>query len=123
MVAMTTMLMSAGDIFTLGSRANLIAVGIALIIIGYLIRQRASRYSITDMAIDAAWRTAKARGHTATELEDKVRQIAGEQSNVLRARLVAGHAARHVWGQLLGTIGFWVIIIGLAALLGAWLRG
>jgi hypothetical protein len=123
MVAMTTMLMSAGDIFTLGSRANLIAVGIALIVTGYLIRQRASRYSITDMAIDAAWRTAKARGHTATELEDKVRQIAGEQSNVQRARLVAGHAARHVWGQLLGTIGFWVIIIGLAALLGAWLRG
>jgi hypothetical protein len=120
MLTMLSMLMTAADIFTIGSRANLLAIGAVLIVVGYMIRQRASRSSLTDMAIDAAWQTAKAHGHTPTELESKARQIVDEQSNVQRAKLVASHAARHVWAQVLGTIGFWVIVVGLAAWLGAW---
>jgi hypothetical protein len=117
-----TMLMTAADVFILGSRANLIAFGIVAIVIGLLIRHRASRYSLTDMAVDAAWQTAKARGHTQTDLEDKVREIAAEQSNVRRAKLVAGHAARHVWSQVLSMIGLTVVVVGLALLVAGWFR-
>lgn len=117
-----TMFVAAADVFALGSRANLIALGIVAIVIGLIIRQRASRYSLTDMAVDAAWQTAKARGHTPTELESKVREIASEQSNVRRAKLVAGHAARHVWAQVLATIGTTVVVLGLALLVAAWFR-
>ncbi len=119
---MTMMLTSAAGIFSLGTRANLILIGVVLLVIGVMVRQRASRYSLTDMAIDAAWQTAKARGHTPTELEGKVREIASEQSNVRRAKLVAGHAARHVWAQVLGTVGVTFIALGLAALVAAWFR-
>lgn len=116
------MLVSAADIFVLGSRANLIALGAIAIVLGLIIRQRASRYNLTDMAMDAAWQTAKARGHTPTELERNVREIAAEQSNVRRAKMVAGHAARHVWSQVLGMIGLTIAVLGLALLIAAWFR-
>jgi hypothetical protein len=122
MAAMTAMLASAADLFAFGSRANLILIGAVLLIVGFLIRQRASRYSLTDMAIDAAWQTAKARGHTQTELENKVREIASEQSNARRAKLVAGHAARHALSQVLGTVGAVIIVLGLLVLVASYFR-
>ena len=120
---MLTMLVAAADFFSFGSRANLLLIGAVFIVAGFLLRQRASRYSLTDIAIDAAWQTAKARGHTPTELEGRVREIAAEQSNVRRAKMVAGHAARHVWSEVLSKTGLAVIVLGIIVLIAAWFRG
>jgi hypothetical protein len=75
------------------------------------------------LAIDTAWEVAKNRGRVdvETELGNRLKDLRAEPSNVGRAKMVAGHAARHVAAQV-ATIAGLVALAGGAILiaLGMW---
>jgi hypothetical protein len=73
----------------------------------------ALRHDLKGLAIDTAWEVAKNRGRVdvETELGNRLKDLQAESSNVGRAKMVAGHAARHVAAQV-------ATIAGLIALVG-----
>lgn len=90
----------------------LLAAGGLLIVLGLLLMRWASRHDLKGLAIDAAWEVAKNRRlNVETELGNRVKDLGAEESNVGRAKMVAGHAARHVAAQVATIAG----LIALAA--------
>ena len=90
----------------------LLAAGGLLIVVGLLLMRWASRHDLKGLAIDAAWEVAKNRRlNVDTELGNRVQDLRAEGSNVGRAKMVAGHAARHVAAQVASIAG----LIALAA--------
>jgi hypothetical protein len=79
----------------------LLGGGGLLIILGILLFRWASHYDLKGLALDAAWQVAKNRGRldVETDLGNRLKELQAEGSNVERARMVAGHAARHVVAQ------------------------
>lgn len=102
------------------SHPYLLAGGSIALILGLLLRRWASRHDLKDLAIDAAWQVAKARGDlgTKTELGSRFENLAAETSNTGRAKLAAGYAARHAAAQIAGLAGLLGLVVG-AALIGA----
>lgn len=99
----------------------LLAAGGILMVCGLLLLRWASRYDLKGLAIDTAWEVAKNRGRVdvETELGNRLKDLRAESSNVGRAKMVAGHAARHVVAQVAGIAGLvalaaGVLLIGLA---------
>ena len=79
----------------------LLGGGGVLIILGIFLFRWASRHDLKGLALDAAWQVAKNRGRvdTETDLGNRLKELQAEESNVQRAKMVAGHAARHVVAQ------------------------
>lgn len=99
----------------------LLAGGMLLVLAGVLLWRWASRHDLKGLAVDAAWQVAKNRGNLASaadsELGQRLKDIAGDGSNVSRAAKVAGHAARHAAAQVANITGLVAMAIG-AALVG-----
>lgn len=107
------------------SHPYLLGSGLALLAIGFLLRRWASRHDFKDLAIDAAWQVAKARGDlgTQTELGNRLKELSAEGSHVARAKMAAGYAARHAAAQVAGIAGLagygiGALMIGAAFYLG-----
>ena len=95
----------------------LLVAGGLLIVCGVLLLRWASRHDLKGLAIDTAWEVAKNRGRVdvETELGNRLKDLRAESSNVGRARMVAGHAARHVAAQV-ATIAALIALAGGAIL-------
>lgn len=93
----------------------LLAAGGFLIICGLLLLRWASRYDLKGLAIDTAWEVAKNRGRVdvETELGNRLKDLRAESSNVGRAKMVAGHAARHVAAQAASVAGLVALAAGV----------
>jgi hypothetical protein len=95
----------------------MIVAGLALLVLGFFMKRWASRHDLKDLAVDAAWQVAKAKGDlTAAQSSDigqRFKELADEQSNVGRAKKVAGHAVRHVVAQVLGIAGMTAMLVGV----------
>lgn len=75
----------------------LAATGLLLILIGVLLWRWSSRHDLKGMALDAAWQVAKNRRlDVETDLGNRLKDLRSEGSNTRRAKLVAGHAVRHL---------------------------
>ncbi len=100
----------------------LLAAGGVLIICGLLLMRWASRYDLKGLAIDAAWEVAKNRRlNVETELGNRVKDLRDESSNTGRAKMVAGHAARHVAAQVATVAGLVALAAGaLMIALAVW---
>ncbi len=100
----------------------LLAAGGVLIICGLLLMRWASRYDLKGLAIDAAWEVAKNRRlNVETELGNRVKDLRDESSNTGRAKMVAGHAARHVAAQVATVAGLVALAAGaLLIALAVW---
>ncbi len=103
------------------SHPYLLAAGGVLIICGFLLLRWASRHDLKGLAIDTAWEVAKNRGRVdvETELGNRLKDLRAESSNVGRAKMMAGHAARHVAAQAasiagLGPLAAGALLIALA---------
>lgn len=99
----------------------MLAAGGLLIIAGLLLYRWASRHDLKGLAVDAAWQVAKNRGRldVDTELGNRLKEVRAEGSNVARAKMVAGHAVRHVVAQVLNVaaliaLAAGAVLIGLA---------
>lgn len=93
----------------------LLAAGGILMVCGLLLLRWASRYDLKGLAIDTAWEVAKNRGRVdvETELGNRLKDLRAESSNVGRAKMVAGHAARHVAAQAAGIAGLVALAAGV----------
>jgi hypothetical protein len=99
----------------------LLAVGLALLVAGYLLRSWASRHNLTDVAtgaaVSAAWSTV--RGGKLPSVPNEISSrfdfddVASAKTNAGRAGKVAGYAARHFLAQVVGWAGFLLMIAGL----------
>lgn len=101
----------------------LLAAGGFLIICGLLLLRWASRYDLKGLAIDTVWQVAKNRGRVdvETELGNRVKELREESTNVGRAKMVAGHAARHVAAQAASVAGLVALALGAILIaLGVW---
>lgn len=99
----------------------LLASGGMLILLGILLFRWASRHDLKGLAIDAAWQVARRRGRldTETDLGNRLKELQAERSNMRRAGMLAGHAARHFAAQAasIGALISWLagaVLIGLA---------
>ena len=107
------------------SHPYLLGGGAALIVLGILLFRWSSRYDLKGLALDTAWQVAKNRGRvdTETDLGNRLKELQAEGSNMRRAGMVAGHAARHVVAQV-ASIAALICLAAGAALIGlAWWWG
>ena len=105
------------------SHPYLLAAGGVLIICGFLLLRWASRHDLKGLAIDTAWEVAKNRGRVdvETELGNRLKDQRAESSNVGRAKMVAGHAARHVAAPVASIAGLVALAAGaLLIALAVW---
>ena len=92
----------------------LLGSGGVLVLLGILLYRWASRYDLKDLALDAAWQVAKNRGRldVETDLGNRLKELEAEGSNVERAKMVAGHAARHVAAQAMNVAALICLAVG-----------
>lgn len=102
------------------SHPYLLGAGLVLAVIGLLLRRWASRHDLKDLAVDAAWQVAKARGDlgTETELGNRLKGLAAA-STVERAKMTAGYAGRHALAQVAGLAGLLGLVAGAALIASA----
>lgn len=96
-----------------------------LIIFGVLLFRWASRHDLKGLALDAAWQVAKNRGRldVETDLGNRFKELQARDSNVERARMVAGHAARHIVAQAMTVAALVCFAVGaLLIAAGVWWR-
>jgi len=102
----------------------ILGVGIAALVVGYLLRRWASRHDLVDVATDAAlsaaWSTVTRRRLPGVpeEISSRVRDVTNEASHVGKAGKVAGMAARHVLAQAAALAGLVLLVLGIG-LVGA----
>ena len=93
---------------------------VAVLAIGILLRRFAARHSMTGLiassARDAAFASLKARKmpEVPGALGAKFTDLRDTQSNVGRAKKVAGYGIRHFLAQAFGIAGLVAIVAGLA---------
>lgn len=102
------------------SHPYLLAFGGVLLVMGFWLWRWASRHDLKGMAVDAAWQIAKARGDlkAETELGNRIKDLAGDASNVSRARKATGYAVRHVLAQA-ASIAAALAMLGGAGIMAA----
>lgn len=103
----------------------LLATGVLLLAVGWLLFRWSGRHDMKGLAIDAAWTAAKTRGKSAMtpEIQAKIDAFNADASTVGRTKQVAGMAARHFIAQAAGIAGL-IGLIGGAGLIaaGLWWR-
>lgn len=94
----------------------LLAAGIALLVLGLLLRRWSGRHSLTDQLTDAAWEAVKARdaGVIGREIKGKLDDINRSESLLGKAGSAAGYGIRHVVAQVVGIVGILALVAGLA---------
>jgi len=90
-------------------------VGLALIVVGFLMWRIASRWDLKGHAVDSALKSAwHRRVVVSDELSDRYRDVRDAPTHMSRAGKVAGHAARHFAAQVLSIGSLIAFAIGLA---------
>lgn len=101
----------------------LLAVGLALLVAGFVMWRIASRWDLKGHAVDSALKSAwHRRVVVSDELSERYRDVRDAPSHVHRAGRVAGHAARHFAAQALsiGSMISFALGVGLAVLAVMW---
>lgn len=95
---------------------TLLAIGLAVFVLGVLLRRWASRHSLTDQLTDAAWEAVKARdaGVIGREVKGKLDEINQAGSSIGKAKAAAGYGIRHAIAQVVGIAGLVAALGGLA---------
>lgn len=103
------------------SHPYLLGGGVVLVVVSLWLRNWASRHDLKDLALDAAWQVAKARGDltTETELGNRLKGLSAEGSSVGRARMAAGYAVRHTIAQVAALAGLAGLIAGAGLIAAA----
>jgi hypothetical protein len=105
-------------------RPSLLLIGLAVFIVGWLLRRWAARHDmmgmVTGAATGAAWQAVKGRKvpDIPDALKSKMNEFQAEGSNAGRAKKVAGYAARHFIAQVVGVMG-WIALLGGLGLMAA----
>jgi hypothetical protein len=93
----------------------LLGVGLALIVVGFLMWRIAGRWDLKGQAVESALKSAWHRRVVVSEdLSDTYRDVRDAPTHMSRAGKVAGHAARHVAAQALSITSLVAFAIGLA---------
>jgi H+/gluconate symporter-like permease len=99
---------------------TLLAIGLLVMVIGFLLRRWASRHNLmTGMAgglKQAAFDTVRSKGANLQHnpLSDKLHQVAAQGSHTGKAKVAAGFAIKHFLSQAVGIAGWIAMIGGLA---------
>jgi|LNFM01.1.fsa_nt_gb hypothetical protein len=93
----------------------LLGVGLALIVVGFLMWRIAGRWDLKGQAVESALKSAWHRRVVVSEdLSDTYRDVRDAPTHMSRAGKVAGHAARHVAAQALSIASLAAFAIGVA---------
>lgn len=96
----------------------LLAAAAALLVIGFLLMRWASRYDVTGLAADAAWRVAKNRGRidvkaeAADMLNEQFGHIREDAERIGYARAAAKHGAGFFLAKFVGIAGIVLMLVG-----------
>lgn len=104
---------------------GLLIGGGVLLILGFLLWQRMSRYDLKGAAIDSAWHVALGRrtAESPTPIEEKFHDIASAQTVTGKATRAAGTVIGHFVAQVVSLIALVMMLIGVLLLaLGIWWR-
>lgn len=107
------------------SKLPFLLAGGALMLTGFAIRRRASRYDLAGIALETARHLAFRQGRQASPspLQEKLNEIAAEAQFVGKARRVTSAVAGHFIARWLGVIAMVMMTAGLAvAAFGIFLR-
>ena len=100
-------------------------VGAVSILLGGLMRWRASRYDLKDAAIDSAWTLARGKrtAENPTALEARYREIHDQATWGGRAKKAVGTVAGHFIAQVLGVVSLVLMLGGLVLLVAGYFWG
>lgn len=97
----------------------LLAASAALLVLGFLLMRWASRYDVTGLAADAAWRVAKNRGRidvkaeAADMLNENFGHIRDDAERIGYARAAAKHGAGFFLAKFVGISGIVMMLVGV----------
>src|SRR5262245_61828738 len=96
--------------------------GTALILLGVLLRWKASNYDLKDAALDSAWTLARGKrtAENPTALEAKYQDIASQPSWTGKATRTAGTVAGHFAAQVAAAVALVMILVGAALTVGGY---
>jgi hypothetical protein len=90
-------------------------VGLALLVVGFLLWRIAGRWDLKGQAVDSAVRSLwRRRLVVSDELQEHYRGVRDAPSHMTRAGRVAGHAVRHFAAQVLTIVALITFAIGVA---------
>lgn len=98
---------------------GLLAAAALLLVIGFFMMRWASRYDVTGLAADAAWRVARKRGRidvkaeTADMLNENFGHIREDAERIGYARAAAKHGAGFLLAKFVGIAGIVMMLVGL----------
>ena len=107
------------------SKLQFLFAGGALMLTGFAIRRRASRYDLAGIALETARHLVFWQGRQASPspLEEKLNEIATEKQLVGKARRMTSAVAGHFIARWLGVLALIMMTAGLAvAAFGIFLR-
>ena len=96
----------------------LLASGLVLFVIGFVLSRWASRYDVTGLAADAAWRVAKNRGRidvkaeAADMLNEQFGHIREDAERIGYARAAAKHGIGFFLAKFIGIAGIVLMLFG-----------
>jgi hypothetical protein len=109
----------------LGARFWVIASGLALILVGVLIRRRTARYDLKDATIESAWTLARGRrtADNPTALETVFNNVRSQPTWTGKAGKAARTAFGHYAAQILALVALVLVVAGAGlTLLGLFWR-
>lgn len=94
---------------------GMLAAGLVLIAIGYLLRRWANRHSLIDQTTDAVWDAVKARDTDSVRRHVKgtIGEIANQAGAAGKARRAAGMAITEAAARAAGFVGALALAAGL----------
>lgn len=101
-------------------RPALLAVGLGVIVLGWLLRRWSSRNDMTSIVTGAVtgsmWQAAKnrERPHMPGELQAKLDEFQAEPTHTAKAKKAVGYAVRHALAQAAGIAGWISLLAGVA---------
>jgi hypothetical protein len=104
---------------------GLLIGGGVLLILGFLLWQRMSRYDLKGAAIDSAWHVALGRrtAERPTPIEEKLHGIASAETMTGKATRAAGTVIGHFIAQVVSLIALVMMLVGLVLIAaGIWWR-
>lgn len=104
---------------------GLLIAGVAVLLLGFLLWRRMSRYDLKGAAIDSAWQLARGRrtAENPTPIEAKLRDIGSAATVTGKARRAASTVIGHFVAQVLSLVALVMMLAGAALVAaGIWWR-
>lgn len=109
----------------LGLNEWLMISGVMLLLLGFVIMWRTSRYSLTEAAAESAWQVATGgrNAENPTAIEQKITNITSQETVSGKAKAAAGTVIGHFYAQVMGLISTIMMVVGVVlAGAGYWWR-